>query len=604
MKELKVSEFADVVTGGTPSTSVKEYWENGNIPWLNSGELNKGYIYHAENFITEAGLKSSSTKMMPADTVLIALTGATCGLSAISKIEACANQSVTGILPSKNHVPEYLFHYLKTQRQRILDKAWGNAQPHISQAFVKDFKVPLPSLPDQLHIANILSKAENLIARRKESIRLLDEFLKSTFLEMFGECTKNEKNWEKIELKYFGEVITGNTPPRNNEENYSSNFIEWIKTDNIPIDNTYVSKAVEYLSESGLKYARTVEAGALLVACIAGSIQSVGRAALTDRKVSFNQQINAIQPNEEIEPLFLYWLFKISRKYIQDAASNGMKKILTKGGFEKIKMIKPPFELQTQFAQIVEKTESLKRQYQQSLQELENLYGSLSQRAFRGEMVIKKSETKFIALAPETKPVQPELNKQQAFLRKLMLASHIIYELCEEPTFGHTKLMKLLYLSEQAGGMALQTNYKKFAAGPFDGKTLTLIDKEFVKNKWFAIDKRSFTIGGQKREATIYNRTEKSLLYKKHFDNYFESEAETINRIVELFRKEKTQTAEIVATLYFAWKELVTANTIISEDSLVKGFYQFHKEKKKFTEDQILLGYEYMMANELYPHSV
>jgi restriction endonuclease S subunit len=124
---------------------------------------------------------------MPPNTVLIALTGATCGLSALSKIEACANQSVTGILPSKNHVPEYLFHYLRTQRQRILDKAWGNAQPHISQAFVKDFRVPLPSLPDQLHIANLLSKAENLIAQRKESIRLLDEFLKSTFLEMFGD---------------------------------------------------------------------------------------------------------------------------------------------------------------------------------------------------------------------------------------------------------------------------------------------------------------------------------------------------------------------------------------------------------------------------------
>lgn len=147
----------------------------------------------------------------------------------------------------------------------------------------------------------------------------------------------------------------------------------------------------------------------------------------------------------------------------------------------------------------------------------------------------------------------------------------------------------------------MQTNYKKFAAGPFDGKTLTLIDKEFAKNKWFTIEKKSFTIEGQKREATVYKKTEESLLYKKHFDNYFESEAETINKVIALFRKEKTQTAEIVATLYFAWKELIIANTIISENSLVKSFYQFHKEKKKFTEDQILLGYEYMLTNKLYP---
>jgi len=501
----------------------------------------------------------------------------------------------------KQFSPFFIYRFLQTKAEYLKRKATGATIMHINRKSLEQLEIPDLEIDDQLHIANLLSKAEYLIAQRKESIRLLDEFLKSTFLEIFGECTKNEKNWNKIELKYFGEIITGNTPPRNNYENYSSNFIEWIKTDNIPVDDTYISKAAEYLSESGLRYARTVESGALLVACIAGSIQSVGRAALTNRKVSFNQQINAIQPNEDIEPLYLYWLFKISRKYIQDAASNGMKKILTKGGFEKIKMIKPPIELQTQFAQIVEKTDALKTQYQQSLQELENMYGSLSQKAFRGELVSKKSEAKVITLSPVTKVVQPELNRQQAFLRKLMLASHIINELCEESTFGHTKLMKLLYLSEQVGGMALQTNYKKFAAGPFDGKTLTLIDKEFEKNKWFAIRKNTFSVNGQQREATVYKKTDKSLLYKKHFDNYFESEAETINKIIELFRKEKTQMAEIVATLYFAWKELLTANTIISEDSLVKGFYQFHKEKRKFTKEQILLGYEYMQSNELYP---
>lgn len=288
---------------------------------------------------------------------------------------------------------EYFLHFLKHESfQRQKNKlCTGAIQSAISNSGIEKILVPVPDYDDQLHTANILSKAENLIAQRKESIRLLDEFLKSTFLEIFGECTKNEKNWDKIELKYFGEIITGNTPPRNNDENYSSNFIEWIKTDNIPADETYITEAVEYLSETGSRYARTVEAGALLVACIAGSIQSVGRAALTNRKVSFNQQINAIQPNEEIEPLYLYWLFKISRKYIQDSASNGMKKILTKGDFEKIKMIKPPIALQTQFAQIVEKTEALKSQYQQSLQELENLYGSLSQMAFRGEFKIKET---------------------------------------------------------------------------------------------------------------------------------------------------------------------------------------------------------------------
>lgn len=289
--------------------------------------------------------------------------------------------------------PLYSFYFFKSpifrsRIKKITKKSVNQASFNISN--LKEIEISLPSLDHQLHIANLLSKAENLIAQRKESIRLLDEFLKSTFLEMFGEGPCNKKKFDKVELKYFGEIITGNTPSRKNPDNYSSNYIEWIKTDNITSDNTYVIRAVEYLSERGLKSARTASSGSLLVACIAGSIESVGRAALTDRTVSFNQQINAIQPNKDVEPLYLYWLFKISKKYIQNHASKGMKKILTKGEFEKIKMIKPPLELQTKFARIVEKTEALKEQYKQSLQELENLYGSLSQKAFRGEMCINK----------------------------------------------------------------------------------------------------------------------------------------------------------------------------------------------------------------------
>lgn len=146
----------------------------------------------------------------------------------------------------------------------------------------------------------------------------------------------------------------------------------------------------QHLSEIGSRRARTVSSGALLVACIAGSVESIGRAALTDRTVAFNQQINAIQPATDVNPLYLYGLFKLSRAYIQSHATKGMKKILTKGDFEKIPMIKPPIELQTEFAVIVEKVEGIKSRYQQSFSELEALYGALSQKAFKGELDLSR----------------------------------------------------------------------------------------------------------------------------------------------------------------------------------------------------------------------
>lgn len=285
--------------------------------------------------------------------------------------------------------PKFLFYalfynHLTKKTLRFQNKTTGIINLKLENYL--NSEIPLPPLNDQIRIATVLTRAEGLIAKRKESIKALDELLKSTFLEMFGDPVRNEKGWEKKALKTFGQIITGNTPPRNNDDNYSNNFIEWIKTNNIIPDQNYITVANEFLSETGFQKARFVTSGALLVACIAGSVESIGRAAIADRKVSFNQQINAIQPNEEIDSLFLYWLFKISKLYIQSHATKGMKKILTKGDFAKILMIRPPLPLQNQFATIVEQVETIKTKQTQNLAELENLYASLSQRAFKGEL--------------------------------------------------------------------------------------------------------------------------------------------------------------------------------------------------------------------------
>ncbi|CAM1351033.1 restriction endonuclease subunit S [Tenacibaculum ascidiaceicola] len=247
-------------------------------------------------------------------------------------------------------------------------------------------KILLPPLAEQKRIAAILDEADKLRRLNQQLITKYEQLSQSLFLEMFGDPVTNPKGWEKNELISFGRIVTGNTPSRKNQDNYSSNFIEWIKTDNITLSNIYISKAKEYLSEEGLKSARFVEKGSLLVACIAGSIKSIGRAALTDRRVSFNQQINALEPNENVNSTFLYHLFRNSTEYIQSHSSKGMKRMLSKGSFSKIKMVKPPIELQTQFAERVGLIEAQKKQAQEALQKSEDLFNVLLQKAFKGEL--------------------------------------------------------------------------------------------------------------------------------------------------------------------------------------------------------------------------
>ncbi|MGB3463563.1 MAG: restriction endonuclease subunit S [Rhodanobacter lindaniclasticus] len=298
--------------------------------------------------------------------------------------------------------PDFLLRYLKSN--------WGNAQIRANtEGAVRDslkykglesIELPLPLPVDQIRIAHLLGKVEGLIAQRKQQLAQLDALLKSVFLEMFGDPTRNDRDWDKPPLRSFGKITTGNTPPRNDPSNYDSPYIEWIKTDNITADAVVVTKAAEYLSETGAKRARTVDAGALLVACIAGSVESIGRVALTDRTVAFNQQINAIQPGADVDPIFLYALFKLSRIYIQSHATKGMKKILTKGDFEQIPMVKPPFELQREFAVIAKRIEALKSRYQQTLTDLETLYSALSQSAFKGELDLSRIPLPAPALEP------------------------------------------------------------------------------------------------------------------------------------------------------------------------------------------------------------
>ena len=174
-KYLAVSEFADVVTGGTPRTSIKEFWENGNIPWLPSGNLKFNKIDSANKFITDLGLEKSSAKLMPINTVVIAMTGATLGRVGVLGIEASANQSVTGILPNDTTEPKFLFYFLWSSYHKIISEAGGSAQPGINQKYVKNLPIPIPPLQEQ---KRIVAKIDTLFAKIDKAINLTEESLK------------------------------------------------------------------------------------------------------------------------------------------------------------------------------------------------------------------------------------------------------------------------------------------------------------------------------------------------------------------------------------------------------------------------------------------
>jgi type I restriction enzyme S subunit len=208
----KLGDVCDTGAGGTPLKAHKDYYIGGTIPWLMSGEVSQGEVFEAKNFITEKGLKNSSAKLFPINTVLVAMYGATAGQVGILKFEACTNQAVCGILPNDKTIPEYLFYCFLSKKDELVAQAVGGAQPNISQIKIRNTKIPLPPLPEQQRIVSILDEAFSAIAKAKANAEqnlknakeLFESYLQGVFDPSLrsGQANKDE-GWEE---KRFDEI--------------------------------------------------------------------------------------------------------------------------------------------------------------------------------------------------------------------------------------------------------------------------------------------------------------------------------------------------------------------------------------------------------------
>ncbi len=155
-----LGEIGNTSSGGTPLRNKKEYWENGSIKWLKSGELNDGYIDFIEENITEEAIENSSAKIFQKGTLLIAMYGATAGRLGILNLDSATNQAVCAFLHKDNKnikfLEKFLFYFLFFIRDKIIKDSFGGAQPNISQTYIKNLQIPLPPLKEQEQIAKHL----------------------------------------------------------------------------------------------------------------------------------------------------------------------------------------------------------------------------------------------------------------------------------------------------------------------------------------------------------------------------------------------------------------------------------------------------------------
>ncbi len=306
---------------------------------------------------------------------------------------------------------EYLLRYLKDEcgLTQIRHNTQGAVRDSLKYKGLENIEIPLPPIDDQIRITTLLNKVESLIAKRKKSIADLDELLKSTFLEMFGDPVRNEMGWEFSTVAEFCKTVIDcpHKTPIYSDDNTKlycvrssdivNGYLELSETKQVDV-GVFEDRILRHLPQrDDILYCR--EGGRL------------GNAAriISNDKICLGQRIMLFDVNDKHRSHFVWALlesFSFKKKVNSLIGGGGAPRINIKD-IKNIKTIKPPLDIQNKFATIVQKVESIKDRYQKSLNDLENLYGTLSQKVFKGELDLSR-----IPLKKEAEPPQEMIEPQ------------------------------------------------------------------------------------------------------------------------------------------------------------------------------------------------
>ena len=358
----------------------------------------QGEISDTDEKITEEALAKCNTKLLPAGTILLSIF-ATIGRTAVLRVPATTNQAIVGIIPRRGDIDKLYFrHFLDAASVSLASKGRGVAQNNINSSILRDLEIPIPhkngkpDLPEQKRIAAILDKADAIRRKLQQSLRLSGDFLRSVFLDMFGDPVTNPKGWDDGSvLGEVAEIVSGVTKGRN-LDGKKTREIPYLAVANVQDKrlNLEAVKSIPATNEEIQKY-RLVKNDLLLTE--GGDPDKLGRGTLWNDELAEcihqNHIFRVRLTHPEIHPVFLNWLVGSERgkKYFLRSAkqTTGIASInMTQ--LRAFPMLIPPFLIQEQFAALIQAVARKTMKLTLQSRAAENLFSSLQQRAFRGEL--------------------------------------------------------------------------------------------------------------------------------------------------------------------------------------------------------------------------
>lgn len=575
-QESNLSEvLKDFTTGATPYRGVK-YFYSGNIPWVSSGELNYNYIIDTNEHITEDAQQKTNLKLYPSGTFLMAITGleaeGTRGRCAILGTSATTNQSCLALSSTEKMSVEYWFYFYQFWSDWYAFRfSQGTKQQSYKADIVKKFPVVYPKdKQEQSRIAEALSDIDKLIASLSKMIekkRLMKQGAMQQLLTGKKRLPGFEGEWEDV---YLGNIADIRTGKRNGDEaTPTGKYCFFVRSQDIfRIDDySYDGEAILIPGEGGI-----------------GSIFHY-----INGKFDYHQRVYKISDFSKNYccKFVYYYLQQYFGAWAQMLTVKATVDSLRLDTFKNFKMYIPnTYNEQSTIANILTTMDNEIESLEEERDKYIRVKEGMMQKLLTGQIRLVDTEAKVVAM--------PKAKGANVHFKRSVLAAEIANRLYEEPTFGHVKMEKLIFLTEHLCHIDTGSHYHRDAAGPYDNTALRSIDKQMKQHQWFALTKKD--------KGYRYMPMDKRGDHKKYFDKYYASVLPMFDKVIETFKISSTEQCEIVATLYSAWNDLLHRSQPFTDDDILNEVLNhWHESKKRISSSRWQKALDWMRKNGFVP---
>ena len=503
----------------------------------------------------------------------------------------------TIIRPNKKEIlSKWLLYYTISDSylSEIQKRVTGATRQRISRKNLGLIPIPLPPLPEQQRIVSILDKAFTAIDKAKanaeQNLKNAKELFESYLQGVFE---KKGEDWKMKKLQDVAKVFgrgKSKHRPRNWEGLYNGKY-PFVQTGEVRNANKYISSYDQTYNEVGLAQSKLWKKGTICITIAA----NIAETAILDFDACIPDSIIGFEVDEKKADInFAYYILQFFKSELQKLAKGSAQDNINLGTFKHqyfpFPSLKEQKSIVRQLDAIRVETQKLETLYQKKIDDLEELKKSILQRAFSGQLTATTSmstSAKIIALQ-KVDGISP--TDLQAGITALALQKHI--EKNQQHTFHHVKAEKIVHLSEYTLNIDLDRDPVKDAAGPNDFPHAKKVESRARKAGFYTVSK----------SGDLYNYQQGSRMDSviQKAENCLGEKADTLTQIIDMLAPMSTQQAEIVATVYAAWNNLLLTEKDVSDEGIVaEARENWHKDKLNIPREKFFNALEWMRKNEL-----